>query len=68
MHPKNGGSVYTHLEARLAELERALSLLSRRWERELVPRLVRIEREVDTILHYLESGSDETPAPSQEEA
>ena len=59
MQSRNGSSVYSQLELRIAELERALSLLSRRWERELVPRLVRIEGEVDTLLHYLEAGAEQ---------
>lgn len=54
----NGHSVYAQLEARIAELERALSLLARRWERELTPRLTRLESEVDAVLHYLEAGAE----------
>lgn len=54
----NGHSVYAQLEARVAELERALSLLARRWERELTPRLVRVESDVDAVLHYLEAGAE----------
>jgi hypothetical protein len=67
MQGANGSSFYSQLDARLAELERAVSLLARRWERELVPRLRRLEHELDTVLHYLEAGADETPAPTEEE-
>lgn len=62
----NGTSHYAQLDARVAELERALSLLTRRWQRELIPRLVRIEHEVDTILNYLDAGArqpDDGAAP-----
>jgi hypothetical protein len=61
---RNGDTVYSHLEARVAELERALALLTRRIERDLIKRVVRVEHDVDTILHYLEAGADATPAPT----
>jgi len=59
MQSRNGDSLYAQLELRVAELERAIALLARRWERELTPRLVRVEGEVDMLLHYLEAGAEQ---------
>jgi uncharacterized coiled-coil protein SlyX len=42
----NGASVCAHLEARVHELEIAIAILARRYEGELVARLLSIEEEV----------------------
>ena len=43
---RNGASHCAHLEARMTALEAALSGLTRRWEGELVPRLLAQDEEI----------------------
>jgi len=43
----NGDDRYAALAARVAELEAAVRIFARRWEEQLVPRLVVIERGQD---------------------
>ena len=43
---ENGASVCAHLAARVAELEAAHALLMRKWEGELVPRLLAQDEEI----------------------
>jgi hypothetical protein len=45
----NGVDAYAALAARVAELEAAVGILARRWEEQLAPRLVAIERDVDHL-------------------
>lgn len=55
MTDTNGASSLGALHARVRELELALQLLARRWQDELVPRLVVIEQDVDRLLELLEA-------------
>lgn len=50
----NGADTLAHLQGRVRELELALELLGRRWQDELVPRLVAIEQDVDRLLELIE--------------
>lgn len=45
----NGADAYATLAARVAELESAIRILARRWEEQLVPRLVAIERDIEQV-------------------
>ena len=45
----NGADAYAALAARVAELESAVRILAQRWEEQLGPRLVAIERDVDQV-------------------
>lgn len=58
---RNGADARAHLEARVRELELALALLARRWEQELVPRLLELEQDVDELLELVR------PEPRKEE-
>ena len=63
MTETNGASHYATLTARVTELEHALSLLARRWQDELIPRLVAIEQDVDELLELLRPQHHEEESP-----
>lgn len=68
----NGGTVYTHLEARVAELERAQAITTRELARTWRPRLLELERQVEQLLSYLEARAktdddDDARARSREQ-
>lgn len=58
----NGADRYTSLAARVAELETAIGILARRWEVELVPRLVEIDADLDhlarAVVRSLNNGTE----------
>lgn len=45
----NGDDRYAALAAIVAELQAAVRIIARRWEEELTPRLVAVERDVDQV-------------------
>jgi len=56
----NGAGALAHVEARVAALEHAITLVAQRWQDALVPRLLAIERDVDELLKLLR------PQPQEE--